>query len=454
MVTVRICPACDTCVKSYHLACQQCGECFDPRSAGQKWGYCEQHRRASHRRPNSPCAGGCGKMLYGGRMSIASGEQVCRDCRREYRRAQPRKVITRICADCGDAYPNSRGGSVRCPKCRTSPRRSVLCAGSCGKMLVGGATSLPAGQRMCLSCRNQQPRCSFGECNKRATQEAIGRCSLHKLVSKHGTLVTTLCYRCKQPFTYIHRTSYRMFCDEHINRRVRDETRPSTNDRGYGAQHQRRRREMLPLAYGTECAKCHELMDESMALDADHSVPLAVVPGPRLPDRIVHARCNRAQGTSISIEARMCGRQRIVRPRPPRKIEHLPCPICGIVTDGARRTYCSKECAAKGRHSPKAKTKWPDIFAGVAPLKTCPCGSLFRGPHKHCSDVCRLEWNARLMRERYRASRGLPSTWHIPVEKKNRTGTQSLSCDVVGCSHPPDGRKRLCKYRQALDIAS
>jgi hypothetical protein len=53
------------------------------------------------------------------------------------------------------------------------------------------------------------------------------------------------------------------------------------------------RRKLLPLAIGTDCPVCGEVMLADEALDLDHSVPLAVNPDQIAGDRIIHAICNR-----------------------------------------------------------------------------------------------------------------------------------------------------------------
>lgn len=71
----------------------------------------------------------------------------------------------------------------------------------------------------------------------------------------------------------------------------------------YDADHQRRRAELLPAAYGTRCPLCPHLMLRGQALDLDHSTPLAVDPTSK-GDRIVHATCNRSVGGRLARTAR------------------------------------------------------------------------------------------------------------------------------------------------------
>jgi hypothetical protein len=66
----------------------------------------------------------------------------------------------------------------------------------------------------------------------------------------------------------------------------------TTTQRGYGWQHQQRRKALLATAIGTRCALCGDVMLAHQALDLDHSVRL-VDDATAIGDRIVHASCNR-----------------------------------------------------------------------------------------------------------------------------------------------------------------
>lgn len=73
--------------------------------------------------------------------------------------------------------------------------------------------------------------------------------------------------------------------------------RGSTSERGYGTQHQRDRRRLLPAAYGELCPFCDEVMVEGQELDFDHSTPVAH--GGVRADRFAHADCNRRAGATV-----------------------------------------------------------------------------------------------------------------------------------------------------------
>jgi hypothetical protein len=72
--------------------------------------------------------------------------------------------------------------------------------------------------------------------------------------------------------------------------------------RGYGYDHQQRRKALLPDALGTPCplrvsSKCTGLMTDPALMDLDHSKALAQ--GGRVGDRIVCSSCNRSAGARL-----------------------------------------------------------------------------------------------------------------------------------------------------------
>jgi hypothetical protein len=58
----------------------------------------------------------------------------------------------------------------------------------------------------------------------------------------------------------------------------------------YGADHRRRREELLPESYGNPCPLCGLPMLRGQELDLDHSTPYGVDPT-SVGDRIVHEVC-------------------------------------------------------------------------------------------------------------------------------------------------------------------
>ena len=75
-------------------------------------------------------------------------------------------------------------------------------------------------------------------------------------------------------------------------------------DNPYGAEHQRRRDELLPQAIGTDCPRCGKPMLATDDLDLGHSVDHAIDKH-ALGDRIEHANCNRSAGGRLGYELKL-----------------------------------------------------------------------------------------------------------------------------------------------------
>lgn len=160
--------------------------------------------------------------------------------------------------------------------------------------------------------------------------------------------------------------------------------RPSTTERGYGADHQRiRRRALEELIEGTPCPRCQEPMTRDQALDLDHTDDRSGYLG------LSHAACNRR------------------RNRRPRKLRlSVPCETCGIPfpTPYEAQRFCSRACRRNQPRAPRGK-------AGIArpprPERPCRiCGTGTTGVL--CSSPCRKEAGRRASRDRYRAAVGIP----------------------------------------------
>lgn len=86
----------------------------------------------------------------------------------------------------------------------------------------------------------------------------------------------------------------------------------SSTARGYGTEHQRRRRAALAAAYGTRCRRCGQLMLPGQQLDFGHPVDLAVDRTSRA-DVMEHASCNRSAGGALGSERAKYATTRSVR---------------------------------------------------------------------------------------------------------------------------------------------
>lgn len=107
------------------------------------------------RNPDTPCAGGCGKILWGGRGSLPPGERMCRPCRTAaggwrqsampmlqcpvcgglFRRNNPRQQTCSV--ECGVSLRNQRPGGYRgtqtpkpCEQCGVETHRFASFSGT------------------------------------------------------------------------------------------------------------------------------------------------------------------------------------------------------------------------------------------------------------------------------------------------------------------------------------
>jgi hypothetical protein len=70
------------------------------------------------RRPDTPCAGGCGKLLWGGRGALPAGQRTCRPCRSLSR--------SQSCASCGRAFDAQVPGRYRRRTCSEACHKARL----------------------------------------------------------------------------------------------------------------------------------------------------------------------------------------------------------------------------------------------------------------------------------------------------------------------------------------
>jgi 5-methylcytosine-specific restriction endonuclease McrA len=73
-----------------------------------------------------------------------------------------------------------------------------------------------------------------------------------------------------------------------------------TTTRGYGAAHQRLRKQLLPTAIGTPCPLCGYIMQATQRLALDHRIPVALGGPTTLANvRITHYHCNHKAGSRL-----------------------------------------------------------------------------------------------------------------------------------------------------------
>lgn len=76
---------------------------------------------------------------------------------------------------------------------------------------------------------------------------------------------------------------------------------PPSNPRGW--EHQKRRAELLPDAYGQPCPRCGRPMLRGQRLQLGHSTDLAIDPQ-AVGDRIEHGDCNERAGQLLATKLR------------------------------------------------------------------------------------------------------------------------------------------------------
>lgn len=194
----------------------------------------------------------------------------------------------RPCSICGDLRPVSRRSApvVTCQPCRRGtvrekpsgpPHAKTMTCASCNKSMWRSHSSLPAGRARCLTCR----RAAHGLQPHERVNDA-------KAAARRAP---SDCQHCKAPVpTGSRRWKY---CSDGCFRRARNARgsgKPSASARGYGYAHQKLRRELLPLAYGTDCHLCGEVMNEGDRLHLDHTEDRSGYRG------IVHDVCNVLEG--------------------------------------------------------------------------------------------------------------------------------------------------------------
>jgi hypothetical protein len=121
------------------------------------------------KKPDTPCSGGCGKLLWSGRTSLPAGRRKCRDCRR----AAVNSVAGQTCGRCKQLLPIAlfspsvqRSSSAWCKPCHVEYTRARYCASAgwdprrrpCSD--CGGATPRRATAygRLCAECAEARRR--------------------------------------------------------------------------------------------------------------------------------------------------------------------------------------------------------------------------------------------------------------------------------------------------------
>ena len=161
-------------------------------------------------------------------------------------------------------------GSAR-GRARGSIPRPGTCA-MCGKPISLSQTSAPQGKSKCRDCVTavKSSRVRFEPQSKS-------------------------CKVCSRTFIAIR--SNQVNCSTKCRNRARYRRgsgpgrSPGTTTRGYGSEHQRLRKKLLPFAYGTACHLCGHVMSLGQVLHLDHTEDRTGYRG------FAHARCNVREGS-------------------------------------------------------------------------------------------------------------------------------------------------------------
>ena len=118
----------------------ECTVCSTPFAASTARAmYCSQRckDRGKAIKRGVVCAGGCGKILHGGRGSRPAGERICLACRRSRKDPEPDVLRPVTCGFCGGPFVSKRRNAGRWTRC---------CSKSCARKLERGSTWMGPGR--------------------------------------------------------------------------------------------------------------------------------------------------------------------------------------------------------------------------------------------------------------------------------------------------------------------
>lgn len=173
----------------------------------------------------------------------------------------------------------SRRCSSRANYLQRLERVSYPCA-SCAGPVVPGPDNLPPGLARCFACRSREWAAKKAQAPRAG--DIKGAC-----VECCGAIVVG--------------SRRHKYCSDECLRRAwlrrGSGSKVSRQDRGYGAEHARIRKEFLPSAYGTDCHLCGQVMWPSQRLHLDHTEDRSGYRG------FAHAACNILDGARRGGEA-------------------------------------------------------------------------------------------------------------------------------------------------------
>lgn len=117
------------------------------------------------RRPDIPCAGDCGRLLWSGKTSLPAGQATCRPCRKRL----PSALNERTCPVCSVTF-------------KPSDKTVESCSRSCSEVMKAlRAGKIPGHKRVC-------PVCSETYQYKASRQRTCGHVCGVELRRREGTL--------------------------------------------------------------------------------------------------------------------------------------------------------------------------------------------------------------------------------------------------------------------------
>lgn len=287
------------------------------------------------RRPDVPCAGGCGNLIWRGTGCLPPGQATCQPCRRMEREARPRVRLPRArqprllptCEVCGAAYRRSYASQRTCGRScglglRRRERRLLTCIG-CGaeftRFRSGDVASFcsttcrparparPPKSKFCTECG--QP-CIRTTCSSECAALRVRRQGL----ARYGRTPEQVdaCARCGQPKR--RRGRYCAPCAASAATEMRRRERRRRRARERAVEHEPYTLAEIAERDGFRCGICRKFVDMTLAVPhfraptVDHIVPL-VDKGPdtKANVRLAHFICNSKRGAGGVVQLALIG---------------------------------------------------------------------------------------------------------------------------------------------------
>lgn len=264
------------------------------------------------RRPNVPCVL-CGVMLWAGKGCRPAAMRVCKDCRR----AHPLHTV---------ALPPE---GVRANRASDGPAGAAGQCSVCERPMFRSRLSSPTGKQVCQPCRRAAPGVHPNATHREIELLCVVCSAPFRARSKQAKYCTPYCRFAKRDG----RVPRRVPTPE--ERRHYERNRPSTTERGLGADWARIRQ--IVIEEESDCGFCGHPVDKT--LEWPHPLSASVDHIVRRRDggtnardnlRLAHVRCNAEDG------GRAHGQPRFDK----------PCEVCGGAFRAShdKQRTCSRTC--------------------------------------------------------------------------------------------------------------